>query len=117
GDPEQLRTAVGEIIHNCVEIVGPGAQIRIRASAKRGWSTIAIMDNGPGVPDEMKAKIFEPLFTTRSGGTGWGLVIAREIVEKHGGAISEEGVHGQGARFVIRLPKGRSDALSPAAGR
>jgi signal transduction histidine kinase len=116
-DPDQLRMALGEIIHNSVEIVGPCARLRFAATSSRGWTTITLSDNGPGVPDEQKGRIFEPLFTTRTGGTGWGLVIAREIVEKHGGTIAEEGVHGQGAHFVIRLPKGRSDALSPAGGR
>jgi signal transduction histidine kinase len=115
-DPDQLRMALGEIVHNSVEIVGPCARLRFEASTRRGWTTVTLSDNGPGVPEEQKGRIFEPLFSTRSGGTGWGLVIAREIVEKHGGTIAEEGVHGQGARFVIRLPKGRSDALPPAAG-
>jgi len=114
-DPEQLRLAMGEIIHNCVEIVGPKAQIRIHAGAKRGWTKVAISDNGPGVPEEVKSRIFEPMFTTRSGGTGWGLVIAREIVEKHGGRISEEGVPGEGALFVIRLPT-RGVRTCPAGG-
>jgi signal transduction histidine kinase len=113
-DPDQLRTALGEIVQNCVEIVGCDVRVSVEATTDRGWTSISISDNGPGVDDDMKHRIFEPLFSTRPGGTGWGLVIAREIVEKHGGSIAEEGVPGQGARFVIRLPKGRADALSPA---
>ncbi len=113
-DPDQLRTALGEIVQNCVEINGSGVQVRLEARMQRGHVLISISDNGPGVPEELKGRIFEPLVSTRPGGTGWGLVIAREIVEKPGGSIAEEGVPGQGARFVIRLPKGTTDGLSPA---
>jgi signal transduction histidine kinase len=116
-DPEQLQTALGEIVQNCVEICGPGAELRLEASQERRRTVIAISDNGPGVPEENKKRIFEPLFTTRPGGTGWGLVTAREIVEKHGGTLTEEGAPGRGACFVIRLPRRKLDALSPAAGR
>lgn len=110
-DPEQLRTAIDEIVHNCVQHAGPRAHVKLVATAERGWTTITISDNGPGVAPELKRRIFQPMFTTRADGTGWGLVIAREIVAKHKGAISEVGKPGEGARFVIRLPKGRANAV------
>ncbi|MCU0571172.1 MAG: HAMP domain-containing histidine kinase, partial [Oculatellaceae cyanobacterium Prado106] len=74
---------------------------------KEGWVRIRIQDNGPGIPETVKAKIFEHLFTTKGvgKGTGLGLSISRQIiVEKHGGRLDCVSEAGQGTAFVIEIP-------------
>lgn len=68
---------------------------------------IRIWDNGLGLPEHLKEKIFQPFFTTKSGtdGAGLGLSISREIVEAHGGRIWVESKEGEYAEFIIELPK------------
>jgi two-component system, NtrC family, sensor kinase len=67
---------------------------------------IAIKDNGPGIPDAIKDKIFQPFFTTKDTGkgTGLGLSLAYDIVKAHGGEITAESVEGEGSEFIIQLP-------------
>jgi len=63
---------------------------------------ITIQDNGPGIPSKTRARIFEPLFSTKAKGTGLGLTICRQIVEKHGGTIDlVDSTHGAVFRMVL----------------
>jgi adenylate cyclase len=83
-------------------------QITIRLAAINNTVTISIKDNGPGMPEAVKAKIFEDLFTTKGvgKGTGLGLAIARQIVvERHEGTLEVNSVPGEGAEFLIQLPQ------------
>ncbi len=66
---------------------------------------VSVQDNGPGLPEELRAKVFEPFFTTKSKGTGLGLSICQRIVEAHGGIMTLEPSE-QGAKFMITLPVG-----------
>lgn len=82
-------------------------QIKIRTTANSNEVQIQICDNGKGITEEVKAKIFDHLFTTKGvgKGTGLGLAIARQIVvEKHGGSLEVQSELGKGAEFCIRLP-------------
>jgi signal transduction histidine kinase len=72
-----------------------------------GQAQISIIDNGTGIPEELKARIFQPFFTTKptGEGTGLGLSLAYDIVTKgHGGTLTVESKEGQGTTFVITLP-------------
>jgi adenylate cyclase len=83
-------------------------QITIRLGAIADTVTISIKDNGPGMPDTVKAKIFDDLFTTKGvgKGTGLGLAIARQIVvERHEGTLEVNSIPGEGAEFFIQLPQ------------
>jgi hypothetical protein len=75
---------------------------------KSGRVAIKIKDNGPGVPEDIRGRIFEPLFTTKAVGTGTGigLALCHRLVETHGGSIRIEGPADQGAVFVVQLPIG-----------
>ncbi|MCI0660090.1 MAG: HAMP domain-containing histidine kinase, partial [Acidobacteria bacterium] len=74
----------------------------------RVWVKIEYNDNGPGIEDHLKARIFDDFYSRRPGrktGSGLGLGYVRRIVEAHRGKIKEEGKHGSGAKFVIEIPQ------------
>ena len=73
----------------------------------RGWGAITVSDNGAGISPEIKAKIFQPFFTTKptGQGTGLGLSLAYDIITKgHGGTIELESIEGEGTTFTVKLP-------------
>jgi signal transduction histidine kinase len=103
-DEQQLSRALHNLIANAVQHTPPNGWVKVTAAIENGQLEIAVEDSGPGVPDELKEKIFEPFVSSRSSGSGLGLSIGREIVEAHGGTL--RCVNGcVGARFEIRLPR------------
>jgi signal transduction histidine kinase len=77
---------------------------------------ITVTDDGPGVPDELRARLFEPYATGRPGGTGLGLPIAQRIAVEHGGDLTYASPPGGGARFTLTLPlAGPPELTAPAA--
>jgi signal transduction histidine kinase len=95
---------------------GGEARITVETELDGGWAVVRVTDNGPGVPAEALPRIFEPFFTTKrkGDGTGLGLGIARQIVHKHGGAVSCESRPGL-TRFEVRLPIAGAPGGSGAA--
>ncbi|RMF57413.1 MAG: hypothetical protein D6746_11110 [Bacteroidetes bacterium] len=82
-------------------------KVTVTTRRENGQVAIRVADNGPGIPDEVKAKIFEPFFTTKptGSGTGLGLSLSHDIVTQgHGGTLTVESAPGQGATFVVRFP-------------
>lgn len=69
-----------------------------------GAAEIAVLDNGPGIPEDVQARLFDPFFTTKTDGMGMGLAISQKIVENHGGRLSASSHAGDGAVFRITLP-------------
>lgn len=104
GHYEPLRRAVENLVRNAVAFTDDRG---IRISAQRTAQTVAITvrDHGPGVPDDMKERIFEPYVTTRSGGTGLGLALVRQTVLAHEGTVTVTNADGGGALFTVRLPE------------
>ncbi|MGA8658652.1 MAG: HAMP domain-containing sensor histidine kinase [Chthoniobacterales bacterium] len=103
-DEQQLARALHNLVANAVRHAPPNGRVKVTAAIENGWLGISVEDSGPGVPDELKEKIFEPFVSSRSEGSGLGLAIAREIVEAHAGTL--RCVNGRkGARFEIRLPR------------
>lgn len=101
-DPEPLRRALLNILRNAREATGGPGEIRVSCGVRPGGQFIAVEDEGPGVPEHLIERIFEPFYTTKRTGTGLGLAIARDAVESLGGTIRcERGM--KGARFVIEL--------------
>jgi signal transduction histidine kinase len=74
---------------------------------------VRVADDGPGIPGEVQARLFEPYFTTKSAGTGLGLAICRRIVEAHGGTVRLEATGSGGSVFAVTLPCNHGE---PAAG-
>ena len=106
-DPKQLSQVVLALLENAVQAIrGPG-HITLSARERDRVVEIGIADDGGGVPADIEEKIFQEFFTTREHGTGLGLVIARRIVEEHGGELELSNKPGVGAVFTIRLPRAR----------
>ena len=115
-DRDRLQRALVHVIENAAQaIVDGGKPGHIAVSTRAGGKSmeIRIADNGPGVPDECRADIFEPLFSGRSGRIGLGLPIARRIVEQHGGTIALDSHPDQGTTVIVTLPL---DSEEPAGG-
>lgn len=105
GDHEALVRAVTNVLLNAVEACGGTGAITVGlAPDAAGHVTLAITDNGPGIPAAVTARLFDPYVTTKPGGTGLGLAIARQTVEAHGGTITAASAPGSGTTVTIRLP-------------
>jgi two-component system nitrogen regulation sensor histidine kinase NtrY len=105
-DFEQIKRVFVNILDNALEIIGKEGEIEIstRYNGESKFITIEIADNGPGISDEDKQKVFLPYFSKKSSGTGLGLAIAHNIIEEHNGLISVVDNQPRGARFIIELP-------------
>jgi heavy metal sensor kinase len=110
GDPDALRRALANLVDNAVRVSPQSGSVTIRCGADPGGAWLEVVDEGPGIPREDQAHVFERFWradesrSRASGGSGLGLAIVRQIVENHGGAITVRSEPGRGARFTIRLP-------------
>ncbi|HET8722852.1 MAG TPA: ATP-binding protein [Anaeromyxobacteraceae bacterium] len=111
-DPELLRQALMNLGLNAIQAMQPGGGGVVRFSGSRDGSDLLLRveDDGPGMDEETRAKVFEPFYTTKATGTGLGLAIVRQAVEAHGGSVSVASRPGEGAAFTIRLPPPRETA-------
>jgi len=92
------------LYENAIAVAAPRpVRISTRATKKAGRVRIDVVDDGPGIPDELRASLFEPLVSARRGGTGLGLSLARRIAEAHEGTL-DLGKSNSGACFVLSLP-------------
>lgn len=107
-NPAELNQVWTNIISNAAEAMGGEGRIRIESNIVDEYVSVSIEDYGPGIPDELKDRIFQASFTTKHTGAqfglGLGLAISTEIINKHGGTISVSDIDHPGARFEIRLP-------------
>jgi signal transduction histidine kinase len=108
-DPEQLKELLVNIVVNACEAMAGGGSIVIREEVERNrfkspQAIIRVSDNGPGIPESIQKKIFQPFFTTKEEGTGLGLSIAARIIKDHNGRVDIESKQGDGSIFIIRLP-------------
>jgi len=108
-DPDGLHHACLNIINNAIESAPPltgKVEVSTRFSTAANEVCITVTDNGPGIPPDEQPKIFQAFYSTKGHkGTGLGLAAAKKIVDEHGGRIVLKSKPGEGASFVIRLPK------------
>ncbi len=104
-DSGQVQQVLVNLLSNACQAMRQQGNLTIRASRARGWDVLTIRDSGPGVPEDHRLNIFEPLFTTKLNGFGLGLTICRHIVEQHGGSIELLEFPREGAVFEIKLPR------------
>lgn len=105
-DRAQLEQMLINLVQNAMEALSETATPEIRIEARigvRGRVLITVGDNGPGVRDDIAARIFVPFFTTKRGGSGIGLALARQIMAGHKGSIALEQAKGGGAAFTLRF--------------
>jgi two-component system OmpR family sensor kinase len=108
-DPAKLRQAILNLALNATQVGGAGVRVVIDVAADGDRARISVTDDGPGVPAGLAARLFEPFVTTRPGGSGLGLAAARQVAERHGGAlVLESRPDARGARFSIYLPRRRA---------
>ncbi len=103
-DPHQLQQALLNLVLNGVEAAGRGGRVSLTCRSGSGAVSLDVEDDGPGVPAEAVARLFEPFFTTRPRGTGLGLAIARKIARRHGGDLQLASNVAGGVRFALTLP-------------
>jgi signal transduction histidine kinase len=111
GQERLLRRALRNLLDNARRYGGPEVELTLRPVA--GGYELAVADRGPGVPVELRERIFEPFYrlpghAEMAGGVGLGLSLVKQIAERHGGSVSCLPRDGGGSRFVIFLPAARS---------
>jgi PAS domain S-box-containing protein len=104
-DPQQVQGALSNVFRNALEAVRGEGTLAVRARLELEQVVLRISDSGPGIPGNVRDRLFEPLFTTKTCGLGLGLVTARSLLENQGGAI-ECIASSAGATFEVRLPVG-----------
>ncbi len=107
-DPDQLKEVLVNLIVNACEAMSNGGRIDINESVEtctnKRAAVIRIRDNGPGIPNDIIKKVFDPFYTTKEEGTGLGLSIVDRIIREHGGKIMLNSKPGHGATFTLMLP-------------
>ncbi|MGN7222448.1 sensor histidine kinase [Curtobacterium flaccumfaciens] len=109
-DPDVLARALGNLLSNAVRLAPTGSTITVGVGSSRGWAWIAVRDEGPGIAEDERARVFDRFFRSsdeahRSTGTGLGLAIARQIVESHEGRLRLTSRDSAGSTFTIWLPE------------
>ncbi|RJR43672.1 MAG: histidine kinase [Desulfobacteraceae bacterium] len=109
GDPERLKEVFVNLLENACEAMVQGGNIVIQEeavnrSAKAIAAVVRVSDDGPGIQEAVRKRIFEPFFSTREEGTGLGLSIARRIVREHGGTLDLAPQKSVGTTFILTLP-------------
>jgi signal transduction histidine kinase len=112
GDERLLRRAIRNLLENAQRYGGGEVEVvlsRERAGASGATVVLQVCDRGPGVPADMRERIFAPFFrlpghAERAGGVGLGLALVKQIAERHGGSVRCEAREGGGSRFVMEIP-------------
>lgn len=103
-DPHALRQILMNLALNAQQAMGIGGTITIRVSREEEYGLIDISDTGPGIPQEMREKVFKPFTSSKKEGSGIGLALVKRFVDNFGGKISFDTADGAGTTFHIRLP-------------
>jgi signal transduction histidine kinase len=104
-DEGQLRQVFLNLVRNSREAMRSGGTLKVRSGLTDGGVELVFSDSGEGMSGEVRDQIFDPFFSTKSGGTGLGLAVSRQIIQAHGGTIACESAEGGGTTFTIRLPR------------
>jgi len=104
GHYDPLRRAFGNLMRNASEAMGGCGSIEIAVNGDGQGLVVTLADHGPGIPAELRQRVFEPYFTTKQDGTGLGLALVRHTIEAHGGTLTVFETPGGGATFSIVLP-------------
>jgi signal transduction histidine kinase len=107
-DPDLLKQAILNVVVNAIEAMSqsgkPDGVLCVESSVRGNAAEIRVADTGPGIPQELREKIYNLYFTTKSNGSGIGLAMTFQIVQLHDGTIEVATETGKGTTFIIRLP-------------
>ena len=103
-DPIFLQRALTNLVNNAIQAMPNGGKLVISGSTQDGFVCLTIADTGVGISDEVKTKLFTPMFTTKAKGQGLGLAVVKRLVEAQGGSIGFESALGVGTKFLIKIP-------------
>jgi signal transduction histidine kinase len=109
-DPDLACQVLLGLVSNAAEASEEGGTIDLRWHESSDEVVFAVADRGPGVPPELHDKVFDPFFSTKAGGAGLGLAVAREVAEAQGGRVALESSSERGARFALHLPRAAPEA-------
>jgi signal transduction histidine kinase len=116
-DGELFKQAALNVVLNAEHAMPSGGELILTTRRQGPWVMLEVIDTGVGMTEEVRARIFDAFFSTRTGGSGLGLPTARKIIEAHGGAMDVQSELGKGSQFSVRLPvyEGR-EAVAPEIG-
>jgi signal transduction histidine kinase len=103
GDPGRLRQVFANLLANAGQAQERG-EVELSADVADGFARVRVHDSGPGLPQGIRDRLFDPFVTTKPGGTGLGLAVARMLVERHGGTLAFVDDGRAGSTFEVRLP-------------
>jgi len=103
-DAPKLHQLILNLVRNALEAVGSGGHVIVELSTNDTDLLIVVQDDGPGMPPEVRDRIYEPFFSTKEGGTGLGMSIVHSLVAQHGGTIDLD-TGSSGTRFTVRIPR------------
>ncbi len=112
-DEPQTRDALGNLLRNAVEAMGDRGTLTVRARQDPPFACVAVEDTGPGVAEEARVHLFEPLITTKALGLGLGLTTARALIENQQGDLRYVMTGREGACFEIRVPLATAETTGP----
>jgi two-component system sensor histidine kinase FlrB len=104
GYRDRLKQAFLNVAVNALEAMPRGGRMCIEMEEREDRVRVDVRDSGPGIPAELMARIYDSDFTTKGGGSGIGLYVARTVVLLHGGAIEAQSAPGQGTTVHVDLP-------------
>jgi signal transduction histidine kinase len=108
-DPVRLTQALLNMLINAIQAVEKKGRVEVSAAVVDGQVRVAVSDDGPGIPPDKLASVFDPYFTTKDEGSGLGLWIAQQIVTAHGGSLQAQNGPAGGAVLTMRLPLRTTD--------
>ncbi len=101
---DSLQAALINLVKNAIEAMPEGGQFVVRTHTTPRGVALDLIDTGTGMDDTTAIKMFEPFYSTKSGGSGLGLPTARKIIEAHGGRIAVQSEVGHGTKFMLEFP-------------
>lgn len=115
-DEDQLWQAILNLVRNAMEAMPEGGVLDISSRIDGGRVLVIIGDSGCGMPEDVRARMFQPFYSTKRGGTGLGLPLTGQIVQEHGARLLCESAPGEGTRFTLEFPGAEPDPAGPSQG-
>jgi PAS domain S-box-containing protein len=103
-DYSMLKRVLSNLVHNAVQAMPDGGILTINAHRKDSRMIFSVEDTGVGIPEEIRPKLFQPMFTTKAKGQGLGLAVVKRLIEGLNGQITFESKEGEGTKFIVQLP-------------